>query len=475
MNGTGRAIRVLLVDDDDTFREVMSAELVRRGYQVASAADGRSALEQSSIGESDVILLDLRLPDMDGIEVLKKIRAREPAGRVVILTGHGTIDTAIKAIRLGAYDFLEKPCPVEQVEIAVQQAHENLRLVERQKVLEDGFSPPDVQLEFIGSSPVFEKLRQTIAKIAAADATTLILGETGSGKEMAATLLHAQGPRRDKPFIVLDCAALHENLLQSELFGHEKGAFTGAERQKHGLFEVASGGTLFLDEIGETSSEVQAKLLRVLETGRFRRLGGTREIAVDVRVISATNRDLAEAVSRGRFREDLFFRLSTLTVKIPPLRERREDIPLLVRHFTRGFNLRFSLSKAFGPQALDALQRHHWPGNIRELIHAVEQAMVLAEGETIEVQDLPASVWPSTGAHPGLAAVTEPLPLREIERLHVLGVLEKVGGNRAQAARILGISERNLYRLLSRYLPPAGGNASDHEPPAAGRQPPGDP
>ncbi len=439
--------RVLLVDDDDEFRRVMSSELARRGYLVSSAASGATAL--AAAADADVMVLDLRLPDMDGIQVLEKLSGSELAVGVLMLTGHGTIDTAIQAVRLGAYDYLEKPCPLDRMDMSIQKAHEHLRLVERRRMLEDSYSTPDVGLELIGNSRGLEKVRQSIARIAATGSTTLILGETGVGKEMVARLLHAQSPRRQRPFVVVDCAALHEQLLQSELFGHEKGAFTGALRQKHGLFEVGDKGAVFLDEVGEMSLDVQAKLLRVLETGRFRRLGGTKEIGVDVRVISATNRNLRGAIERGHFREDLFFRLATLTIEVPPLRERREDIAALVEHFTHQLNVRFGQSKSFTAPAMAALQRHRWPGNVRELIHAVQQSIVLAERDTIEVEDLPATV--TLGADSGGQA----LSLREVQRRHVLSVMESVGGNRALAARTLQISERHLYRLLRKYAAPS--------------------
>ena len=446
MTGNRKPIRVVLVDDDE-FRRIMSSELARRGYAVSSVASGAAALAQAS--EADVIVLDLHLPDMDGIEVLKKLRSADVPAGVLVLTGHGTIDTAIQAVRLGAYDYLEKPCPLDRMEMAIQKAYEHLRLVERQQVLEDGYTAPDVGLELIGQSPALEKVRQTIARIAPTDSTTLILGETGVGKEMVASALHTHSRRRDRPFVVVDCAALHEQLLQSELFGHEKGAFTGAARLKHGLFEVGNSGTIFLDEVGEMSLEVQAKLLRVLETGRFRRLGGTKEITVDVRVISATNRDLRNAIARGHFREDLFFRLALLTIVVPPLRERREDIRALVEHFTQQFNLRFSQSKRFGPAAMEALLRYRWPGNVRELIHAVQQSIVLSDRDVIEPEDLPAAI--TLGGTDGASAAGEEVSLRDVQRRHVLAVMDRVGGNRAQAAHLLHISERTLYRLLRRY------------------------
>jgi len=273
-----KAVRVLLIDDDDAFRGVMASELTRRGYAVVAVASGREALEQAAHTAVDVTLLDLRLPDMDGIEVLGRLRERNSSSSgVVVLTAHGTIDTAIRAIRLGAHDYLEKPCPIEKLEMAIQKTCEHVRLLQRQRVLEDGYATPNVASGLVGTSPAFSKLLENVARMARTDAATLLLGETGVGKEVVAKLLHAQSPRAEAPFVVVDCAALHEELLQSEIFGHEKGAFTGATRQKHGLFEVAHGGTVFLDEIGDTSPDIQAKLLRVLETGRFRRLGGTEE------------------------------------------------------------------------------------------------------------------------------------------------------------------------------------------------------
>ena len=442
--------RVLLIDDDDMFRRVMAAELTRRGYRVTAIATGRQALETQH-ADADVALLDLRLPDMDGIEVLERLRERNASSMgVVVLTGHGTIDTAIRAIRLGAHDYLEKPCQIEKLEMAIQKTWEHVRLVKRQRVLEDGYAAPNVAAGLVGVSPAFVKLLENVARIARTGATTLVLGETGVGKEVVAKLLHAQSPRAEAPFVVVDCAALHEELLQSEIFGHEKGAFTGAMRLKHGLFEVAHGGTIFLDEVGDTSPDVQAKLLRVLETSRFRRLGGTEEIVVDVRIVAATNRNLKDAIARGHFREDLFYRLSTFTVDIPPLRDRREDIRSLAEHFTNQFNVRFAVSRRLSEAALNALLQHSWPGNVRELIHAIEQAIALSDGAVVEPDDLPASVRPPGASH--ARAATESVPtLREIERAHIFAVLDRVDGNRAQAARVLGMNERTFYRLLRRH------------------------
>ncbi|MBI5851550.1 MAG: sigma-54-dependent Fis family transcriptional regulator [Planctomycetes bacterium] len=448
MNQANGDHRVLLVDDDDAFRSVLAAELTRRGHVVETAADGRRALTQAQLSGVDVVLLDLRLPDLDGIEVLKRMREQDLPAGIVVLTGHGTIDTAIQAIRLGAHDYLEKPCPIDKVEMVIRKTREHLTLLARQRVLQDGYSPPDVRSQLVGACAAVHRLRESVARIARADATTLILGETGVGKDLVAKILHTEGPRRDATFVVVDCASLHEELLQSELFGHEKGSFSGAGRLKHGLFEVANGGTLFLDEVGETSRDIQAMLLRVLETGRFRRVGGTQEIAVNVRIVSATNRDLQRAVAQGRFRQDLYFRLSTFTIEVPPLRERADDIPLLVAHFVDHFNRRFERTCKVGDEALAELLRHDWPGNVRELIHVLEQAVVLCDGEII----LPAHLPLSRSRAPDIGSSVEPeLPtLRELQQRHIREVLVRVGQNRGRAARILGISERNLYRLLKR-------------------------
>ncbi len=465
MTRPSKGARVLLVDDDDTLRRVMAAELTRRGYAVVTASSGHEAVEQAARNTPDVTLLDLQLPDMTGIDVLARLRERNASAGVIVLTAHGTIDTAIRAIRLGAYDYLEKPCPIEKLEMAIQKTCEHGRLLRRQRVLEDGYAAPNVASEMIGTSAVFRKLLDNVARIARTGSTTLILGETGVGKELVAKLLHAQSPRSEAPFVVVDCAGLHEELLQSEIFGHEKGAFTGATRQKHGLFEVAHSGTIFLDEIGDTSPDIQAKLLRVLETGRFRRLGGTDEIAVDVRIVAATNRDLRQAISRGHFREDLFYRLATFTVEIPPLRERRQDIRLLAEHFTAQFNQRFSVSRRVGEAAMDALMRHAWPGNIRELVHTMEQAIALSNGDVVGLDDLPRSVR-GDAASPDPGRSDEIPSLREVHRRHILWVLDKAGGNRAQAARLLRTSERTFYRLMKRYCgtAPKSGRGLDSLP-----------
>ena len=438
---------LLLVDDDDTFRTVVSKEIARLGHRVTTAANGTTALATLAAGDFEVMLLDLNLPDMDGLAVLEQAKRACPTVEVIVLTGHGAIDTAMAAVRLGAYDYLEKPCPVAVLDVAVRKARERRSLVENNVILRAGLTPPDVGSEFAGASGAFHDLTRMIERVAKSDSTVLVMGETGVGKSVVARLLHSRSPRASNPFVVVDCGALHDSLLQSELFGHQRGAYTGAVSMEHGLFDVADRGTIFLDEIGDVSAATQAQLLRVLETGTYRRVGGTKEIKVDVRVVAATNRDLEDLLAKGIFRKDLYYRLHAIRVEIPPLRKRREDIPVLVDHFTRRFNARFHQERRFSEASLRALTQYDWPGNIRELIHEVETAMILADGNTIEPAALPVALrgspphgWMPDGDH----LVT----LREAEKQYVDYVLEKVGGRRARAAEILGISERNLYRKL---------------------------
>jgi DNA-binding NtrC family response regulator len=436
-------MRLLLVDDDSAFRLVMANELRRAGYDTVAVGSGEEAIRRAGEVDPAVVLLDLRLPGMDGIETLRALQEKTPGAEVIMLTGHGSIDTAIESIRLGAFDYVLKPCPLEELQIRVQRALERRELRRRTRLLERGLTPADPSGGFLGESPEFQRLLHTIELVAARDSTVLIVGETGVGKERAAKLIHARSPRRSKPFVVVDCASLQESLLQSELFGHERGAFTGADRSKPGLFEVADGGTIFLDEIGEVSAATQTRLLRVLDSSTFRRVGGAAEVHVDVRVLAATNRDLGTMVRHGHFRDDLFYRLSTITVEIPPLRSRTGDVELLARQFAAMLNERYGTAKTIGEAAMEALRHHSWPGNVRELKHAIEAAMAVCEGDEIE---------PGHLRVPGRPAAKRELPtLEELERDHICSALAATGGNRAQTAKILGISERNLYRKLKDY------------------------
>jgi DNA-binding NtrC family response regulator len=372
-----------------------------------------------------------------------------------MLTGHGSIDTAIESIRMGAFDYVAKPCPLDELEVRIQRALESHALRQRASLLERGLTPPDPGGFFMGNSPAFREALSLIDRVAPSDSSVLILGETGSGKEMAAKLIHARSPRRSRPFVVVECAALQEELLQSELFGHERGAFTGADRMKPGLFEVANGGTIFLDEIGEVSQATQVKLLRVLDSSTFRHVGGTAEIRVDVRILAATNRDLVAMVRQGLFREDLYYRLRTIAIELPPLRQRAGDVELLARHFAARLNERYGFAKRIGADAMDLLQKHDWPGNVRELQHVIEAAVVVCEGAEILPGNLPAALRVASPAPPPEPGAGERLPtLEELERTHIERALRATNGHRSNAAKILGISERNLYRKLREHRLP---------------------
>jgi two-component system, NtrC family, response regulator HydG len=448
-----KAPSLLLVDDDTAFRQVMAGELSRLGYAVDAVGTGEEAIQRAAVAEPEVVLLDLRLPGMGGIETLKALLAAAPATEVIMLTGHGAIDTAIESIRIGAFDYVVKPCPLDELQIRIQRALERRSLRQRANLLEHALTPPDLGNSFIGDSPEFRRLLNLIDRVAPSDSTVLITGETGAGKERVAKLIHARSSRRSRPFVVVECAALQESLLQSELFGHERGAFTGADRAKPGLFEVANGGTIFLDEIGEVSPAAQTKLLRVLDSSTFRHVGGTREIRVDLRVLTATNRDVPSMVRQGLFREDLFYRLSTITVEVPPLRTRGADVELLAQHFVTVLNDRFGSSKQIGEAAMQLLRRHYWPGNVRELLHVVESALVFCEGSWVLPEHLPFSLRNSKPAQPPGAPTpgTSFSTLEEVERTHIRLAIEASKGHRGNAARILGISERNLYRKLREY------------------------
>jgi DNA-binding NtrC family response regulator len=450
-------LRLLIVDDDEQLREVLERRFQRLGASVSVAGTGAEALACAARARHDVALLDLHLPDMSGIDLLGKLKDQQPELEALMLTAHGSLETAIQAMKLSAYDYLTKPFQLPDLEIHVQKAFEKVRLTrrERQWVEQIRYESPRYQL--IGSSPALRRVVQLLEKVAPTDATVLVCGASGTGKELVARALHYNSPRRDRPLVTVNCAALQETLLESELFGHEKGAFTGATQAKPGLIEVAEGGTLFIDEIAEMAPGLQAKLLRVLEDGHYRRVGSTVEAHADVRVVAATNKNLEEAQKAARFREDLFYRLNVVTLVLPPLAERRQDIPDLVGHFLATRQIGPHPSR-IDPAALNALCRYDWPGNIRELANVLERAQILAEDSVITLDDLPENLVESTPAAP---VGSDPRHLHEVERRHVQEVLREEKGNKVHAARALGISRRALYRLISKYHLTSGESASE--------------
>ena len=373
---------ILIVDDEEAILNSLRPVLEDEGYEVTVSKSGGEALKTMAADPPDLLLLDIWMPGMDGLETLKRAREQSPRLQVMMMSGHGSIETAVKAIKLGAYDYIEKPLSLENVTLRVRHALDQHRLEEENLTLR---AKVERRFELVGASPTMQRLRQLIATAGPTNGRVLISGENGTGKELVARAIHTQSPRRDKPFVAVNCAAIPENLIESELLGHERGAFTGATVQKRGQFEQADGGTLFLDEIGDMSLNTQAKVLRVLQEQQFTRVGGIKVIKVDVRVIAASNKNLAQEIEKGHFRDDLFYRLNVLPMEVPPLRERREDIPLLVRHFLQTHAEEQGLKvKDITPDALDVLKQYDWPGNIRELRNLIERLMIMVSGSVIE-------------------------------------------------------------------------------------------
>jgi DNA-binding NtrC family response regulator len=451
-----RKIRVLVVDDDAVLRKLVSDQIARMGFDSTPAASGEEALAAIAKSDFDVVLLDIRMPGLSGLDALREIRKLEDAPEVIMLTADTSLGTGIEAMRLGAYDYLTKPSTLDEIEAVVRKADEKRRLVRQNASLRDAVRQPaeDVAGAFVYKSKAMEGLVALAETAARADSTVVITGESGTGKDVLARFLHASSQRTDSPMISVNCAALPETLFESEFFGHERGAFTGATSTKRGLIEAADSSTLFLDEIGEMPAQTQVKLLRFLEEGRFRRVGSTRDRESDVRVIAATNRNLADDVTSGRFRADLFYRLNVISLHVPPLRHRREDIPALVGHFLTRFRERFNRPTLdLSADARQRLNAYDWPGNVRELRNALERAAALAsaDSDTIEAdQLLPASAAP-TGEGKANTPNSAPLTLDQLERQHILRVLEEQAGNRERAAAVLGISARTLYRKLREY------------------------
>jgi DNA-binding NtrC family response regulator len=442
--------RLLVVDDEVELMTALCESLQEEGFEAAGFADPAAGLKALRTGEYDLLLSDLMMPGTDGIAMLRQALEIDPGLVGVIMTGQGSIQTAVDAMKAGAFDYILKPFRLQQVLPVLDRAMEIRRLrtenARLRRVVEQlCYESPRYRL--VGNSPALRRVTQLVEKVAPTDATVLVRGESGTGKELVARAIHGNSPRRERPLVTVNCATLSEHLLESELFGHEKGAFTGADRAKPGLFEVAEGGTLFVDEVAEMSPALQAKLLRVLEGGQYRRLGDTKERQADVRIVAATNKPLEDAQKAGRFREDLFYRLNVVAVTLPPLRDRREDVPLLVEHFlaTRPVG---RTPMRVDPVARDVLVRYGWPGNVRELANVIERAQILAEGDTITVDDLPDNL---VGAAPVRTPPADPDSLEGVERRHVEEVLRRSGGNKVRAAKALGVSRRTLYRLIERY------------------------
>jgi DNA-binding NtrC family response regulator len=473
---------VLLIDDDPGIRKLLERELTRRGLAVETAATGQEGLALLDRSSCEVVVCDVRLPDLDGLEVLRRIRDRDPdTTEVIVLTGHGTIDSAIEAIKSGAYHYLTKPVKVAELTALIQNAaeraglrRENVLLRREVATTRRTAEAPSEEGPVLGESKAWHKAWKLVQKAGPTESTVLILGRSGTGKEMVAREIHRLSPRQKRPFVPVNCASVATSLLESELFGHEAGAFTSAQKRRRGLFELAHGGTLFLDEIAETSTEFQAKLLRVIETGEYRRVGGDTNLIADVRLIAATNRNLKREVEEGRFREDLYYRLNVVEVELPELKEREGDVEILARHFLRELGPGLQLS----PEALEVLAAYPWPGNVRELRNVIERISILAEGQVVGPDDIPGDVRagaeargaapePATGDS-GSSTPAEglrPPSLAEIERSHIESVLRFTGGNKARAARILGITAATLYNKLKAYK--AQDASQQGAPPAA--------
>lgn len=441
---------ILIIDDEKNIREGLAAALEMEGYTVALAADGKQGLARMVKGDIDLVITDLRMPEVSGEQVLAKVAAENPGVPVIVLTGHGSIDSAVEAMRNGAYDFLTKPLNLDQLILIVKRALESRELAIKHRELLEQLNSRKSFESIIGKSAEMQKIFATVRKAADSKASVLITGESGVGKELIANALHNLSPRRDKPLIKVHCAALSENLLESELFGHEKGAFTGAVARKRGRFELAAGGTIFLDEIGEIDQNVQIKILRVLQDKRFERVGGEETIEVDVRVIAATNRDLEKEIADGRFREDLYYRLNVVHIHVPPLRERRDDIPLLIASFLQEFAKENGKKiEGIDARARSALYKFDWPGNIRQLRNCLESAVVMCSSSVITLEDLPPSIAGS--GEDALISIPAGIPMEEAEKILIQQNLAINKGNKSKTADILGIGRKTLHRKLDEY------------------------
>jgi two-component system NtrC family response regulator/two-component system response regulator HydG len=455
--------RILVVDDEQNARAALRTILSEEGYEIAEARDGEEGLAKLEEWSPDVVLADVRMPRMDGLALLRKAKETGSDATFVMMTAFASIEAAVEAMKSGAENYLVKPLDVRAVLVFLAKALEKRQLLKEAVTLRERVRERFRLEGMVGEAPELRAVYDVIRQAASTKATVLILGESGTGKELIAQALHELSPRKDKPFVKVSCAALSETLLESELFGHERGSFTGAVGRKEGRFELADGGTLFLDEIGEISPTVQVKLLRALQTREFERVGGTQTLKVDVRVVAATNRDLAASVKAGRFREDLFYRLNVVAVTLPPLRSRKADIPALVAHFIDKYARNYGKQiEGLAPGTLNALLSHDWPGNVRELENAIERAVVLCKGTQLTADDLPATLRGPRPAGRDVAGLIPGASLYDIEREAILRTLEIVGGSTARAAEMLGISVRKIQYRLKEYA--SGAPAPAEEP-----------
>jgi len=450
-----RTKTVLVVDDDRAHRTMLDTLLSGWGYEVDQADDGQAAIEAVHARPFDLILMDIRMIHVSGLEALSEIRAYNPAIPIIIMTAYSSVETAVDALKKGAYDYLTKPLDFDELRLVIERAMDHSHLKEENRILKETLGSQFDARNIIGRSKAMVKLLETVAHVAPSEATVLITGESGAGKELIAGAVHFNSPRKGGPFVKMNCAAVTETLLESELFGHEKGAFTGAHKRREGKFRQADGGSIFLDEVSEMSLAMQVKLLRVLQEREFPRVGGEDSIRVDVRVIAATNKDLLQEIEAGNFREDLYYRLNVVTLNVPALRDRSEDIPLLAEHFLHMFaEKNRKRLKGFSPQAMDLLLRYHWPGNVRELMNAVERAVVLSRYEYVDEDDLPRVVRDGlSGDTPKIAShIPAPgLSLEDMEKETILKTLASANGNKSEAARRLGITRKTLRKKLKKY------------------------
>lgn len=450
--------KILIVDDEDLIRWSLEQRLKEEGYFVNAVATGKQTFKALKNEEYDLILLDLRLPDANGIDILKEVSEKYSNTLTILMTAYSSVDSAVKALKLGAYDYVNKPFEIDEMVMTIQKALETTRLRREVSHYRDEYLKKFGLSAIIGRTPAMQEIFKLIRKISQSETTTVLLeGESGTGKDLIAKAIHYQSPRANKPFMNISCTALPETLLESELMGYVKGAFTDAKTDKKGLFEMADGGTVFLDEIGDMPLALQAKLLRFLEERTFRRVGGTKDIKVSVRIIAATNKDLAAEVEKGNFRSDLYYRLKVIPITVPPLRERKEDIPLLIHHFINEFNAEFKKKiKGVSDEAMQAMTTYSWPGNIRELKNVIERAMLLGTGNIITLEDLPVELR-SLGGNAqywndeAFKLPTEGIDLKEMEKSLVLQALRRCGGNKSKAAKLLKLTRDQMRYRIRKY------------------------